>query len=204
MFLFSYVVARDYGFAPNPFNGVCTLATCKPAIRKSAVIGDWIIGTGPTKRFNIPNRLIFAMKVTEKVTFNQYWHDLRFQMKKPHMNGGLKQAFGDNIYFQHDNGEWHQENSHHSYEGGKINFNNLRKDTSSPNVLISSHFYYFGKEHTALPEKFHQMCVGRGHKKNHEESLVRSFLEWLQASFVPGFKANPIQFTSFERYDGVS
>ena len=30
MRLHSYVVARDYGFAPNPFLGVCTLATCKP------------------------------------------------------------------------------------------------------------------------------------------------------------------------------
>src|SRR5712671_5339411 len=34
MRLYSYVVARDFGFAPNPFFGVCTLATCKPDIRK--------------------------------------------------------------------------------------------------------------------------------------------------------------------------
>lgn len=27
---YSYVVARDFGFAPNPFNGFLTLATCKP------------------------------------------------------------------------------------------------------------------------------------------------------------------------------
>lgn len=25
---FSYIVARDYGFAPNPFHGFCTLANC--------------------------------------------------------------------------------------------------------------------------------------------------------------------------------
>ena len=42
MRLFSYVVARDYGFAPNPFYEMCTLATCKPRIRKllSVVIGS--------------------------------------------------------------------------------------------------------------------------------------------------------------------
>ncbi|MFH1865797.1 MAG: hypothetical protein ABIK85_07930, partial [Candidatus Eisenbacteria bacterium] len=39
MRLFSYIVARDYGFAPNPFCGVCTLATCKPKIRESASVG---------------------------------------------------------------------------------------------------------------------------------------------------------------------
>ena len=44
--LFVYVIARDFGFAPNPFHGVCTLATCKPGIRRSAKVGDWILGVG--------------------------------------------------------------------------------------------------------------------------------------------------------------
>ncbi|WP_225761747.1 hypothetical protein [Acinetobacter sp. Marseille-P8610] len=34
MKIFSYVVSRDFGFAPNPFFNFCTLATCKPKIRK--------------------------------------------------------------------------------------------------------------------------------------------------------------------------
>ena len=34
--LYSYVFDHDYGFAPNPFHGVCTLATCKPSIREHA------------------------------------------------------------------------------------------------------------------------------------------------------------------------
>ena len=41
---YSYIVAREYIFAPNPFFGVLTLATCKPGIRYSAEIGDFIIG----------------------------------------------------------------------------------------------------------------------------------------------------------------
>lgn len=41
---FSYVVARDYGFAPNPFGGICTLATCKQRIRNNANVNDWIFG----------------------------------------------------------------------------------------------------------------------------------------------------------------
>ena len=36
MTLFSYVIEHDLGFAPNPFHGVCTLACCKPQIRKIA------------------------------------------------------------------------------------------------------------------------------------------------------------------------
>ena len=38
--LYSYIVAVDSGFAPNPFHGFCTIATCKPRIRKTAEIGE--------------------------------------------------------------------------------------------------------------------------------------------------------------------
>ena len=51
--LFSYVVRYDSGFAPNPFHGFCTLATCKPGIRAHANVGDWVVGTasgGPPVR----------------------------------------------------------------------------------------------------------------------------------------------------------
>lgn len=38
--LYAYAITRDLGFAPNPFHGFCTLATCKPGIRKTAKVGD--------------------------------------------------------------------------------------------------------------------------------------------------------------------
>jgi hypothetical protein len=62
--LYSYVVARDYGFAPNPFFGVCTLATCKPQIRKHAQVGDWIVGTG-AKCNRLDGHLVYVMKVQQ-------------------------------------------------------------------------------------------------------------------------------------------
>ena len=43
--LFSYVLRYDDGAAPNPFWGTCTLAICKPAIRRKANLGDWVVGT---------------------------------------------------------------------------------------------------------------------------------------------------------------
>ena len=69
--LHSYVVARDFGFAPNPFFGFCTLATCKPKIRSVAAIGDWVIGTGSrTKQRD--GHLVFAMRVSETLSFGDY------------------------------------------------------------------------------------------------------------------------------------
>lgn len=75
---YSYIVARDYGFAPNPFFGVLTLATCKPGIRYSAEIGDFIIGNANKAH---GNKLIYMAKVSEILTFDQYWNDPRFQRK---------------------------------------------------------------------------------------------------------------------------
>ena len=36
--LFSYVVDHDYGFAPNPFGGFCTLAKCKYGTTKRNIV----------------------------------------------------------------------------------------------------------------------------------------------------------------------
>ncbi len=107
MKLFSYVIARDYGFAPNPFFGCCTLATCKPNIRRVAEIGDWIVGTGSAARTR-KGVLVLAMCVTETMKFNEYWEDIRFQQKKPRLSGSIKQAFGDNIYHKNSRGRWDQ------------------------------------------------------------------------------------------------
>lgn len=80
IFLYIYVVARDFGFAPNPFHGFCTLATCKPDIRKVAKIGDWIMGVGGS-RLKATGRCLYLMEVTETSTFNDYWADNRFEIK---------------------------------------------------------------------------------------------------------------------------
>ena len=74
--LYSYIVANDTGFAPNPFHGYCTLATCKPRIRKTARVGDWIVGTG-SKRNGKAGYAVYAMRVTEIMTFDEYWSDPR-------------------------------------------------------------------------------------------------------------------------------
>lgn len=76
--MFSYIVARDFGFAPNPFHGVCTLATCKPKIRKLAALDEWIVGIGPAER---DHPLVYFMQVDERLTFNEYWADPRFFLK---------------------------------------------------------------------------------------------------------------------------
>ena len=115
--LFSYVVTRDFGFAPNPFYGVCTLATCKPIIRRVAEIGDWVVGTG-SKRNDRQKFLVFVMRVSDVISYNEYWMAPQYNCKKPFLNGSFQQAYGDNIYFKDDDNVWQQLDSHHSLENG--------------------------------------------------------------------------------------
>lgn len=205
MRFYSYVVRRDYGFAPNPFDGVCTLATCKPKIRKAALIEDWIIGTG-SKKYGRNLDLIFAMQVSEKLTFNSYWNDSRFQCKKPVMNGSLKQMYGDNIYY-YDGVEWHQADSHHSYDGGITNFHNLTRDTSVDAVLLSERFYYFGMNSIPVPKEIAEDIIkkGPGHKIIPNDAGM-ALIAFLNGRYHQAYHGDPELFRSigFDRYDGRS
>lgn len=204
MEIFSYVIPRDFGFAPNPFHGICTLATCKPQIRKSAMVNDWVIGTG-TKTHGIENLLVFAMQVSQKLTFNEYWDNPIFQCKKPIINGSLKQTYGDNIYhYDEAKNIWIQANSHHSYNDGTTNYNNLLRDTTKNSVLISDHFFYFGNSPIEIPADLVCKVVkkGPGHKRIRDIDDVTLFVEWINSSYVPRYYDKPRQFDSFKRYNG--
>jgi hypothetical protein len=200
MRIYSYVVARDYGFAPNPFFGICTLATCKPLIRKRATIGDWVIGTG-SKRYGLQGKLVYAMKVSETLTFDQYWSDPRFSQKKPNLKGSLKQAYGDNIYHRNSKtGKWLQENSHHSHPDSRSNRANIRHDTQAPRVLLATEYAYYGGSGPTIPRQFRQSrgrnicCQQPGHKCIFPDDFVVSFVEWIKSLGLSGFISPPKEF----------
>lgn len=200
MSVYTYIITRDYGFAPNPFHRMCTLATCKPRIRKSAQIGDWVVGFGSAST-KWKNKIIYAMLVEKKVSFDTYWNDPVYKCKKPVVNGSLKQNYGDNIYHK-VNGIWVQANSHHSKDDGTTNEYNLKRDTQFDSVLISSTYWYFGKEAVNIPQNLKEIIPsGRGHRifTGYDEQL----LEWLSSLDENGYIGEPAKFEKFERYDGI-
>ena len=196
----SYVVSRDYGFAPNPFHGFCTLATCKSRIRKRAEIGDWVIGTGGVA-IKRSGELIFAMKVTETMTFQDYWEDPRFSIKKPRFDSGRSLAYGDNIYFKYDNtGAWQQINSHHSYPDGRFGLENLETDTGVDRVLISEEFVYFGVNAPVIPPHLRDardmdlVCDRQGDKVNFSPEHVSETIDWIDGLGETGVVGKPVWF----------
>ena len=98
--LYSYIMTTDSGFAPNPFHGFMTLATCKAQIREKKNVGDYVAGFTSNELCSDrkgKERLIFIMKITERVTFDQYYNSKKFQCKKPKASTAVTKA-GDNIY----------------------------------------------------------------------------------------------------------
>ena len=196
MRVFSYRVVRDYGFAPNPFHGTCTLATCKPGIRGSAAVGDIVVGCGSSAT-GLLGRVVYAMRVTGKCGFDEYWDDPRFREKRPFFGGSRSRAYGDNIYHRDGEGRWLQERSHHSHADGRINEENLRQDTSKDNVLWSDDFAYFGREGPFIPEYLRAHSgrdlfpSGRGHRAYSAPEFTEAVGEWFVALPVRGYLGRP-------------
>lgn len=200
MRFFSYVVRWDHGFAPNPFYGICTVATCKPGIRKAAAVGDFILGTGSAAR-NLAGRATFLMRVEKIVDFNAYWSDPKFSRKIPVMNGSLQQRFGDNIYHR-VNGKWVQTDSRHSQVRAKPNLRNLRRDTSTTDrVLIGSEFTYWGGYGPRIPQRLSGFVhAAPGYRASFSPAEMSRFLKWLgEDGATKGMIGEPIEWR-FEKF----
>ncbi|CAM5507373.1 Nmad2 family putative nucleotide modification protein [Eoetvoesiella caeni] len=203
----SYVVRYDSGFAPNPFYEYCTLATCKPPIRSRAAIGDWVVGSGSNdRRIQRGGYLVYAMRVTETLTFDEYSVDPRFQSKKPYRNGSRKQSCGDNIYFRTSPAvAWQQRDSFHSLPSGLLNPEHVTRDTAVNRVLISNDFVYFGGEGPEFPEglkdkKGRSLCkTGRGRTIFDDPELTVHLERWIRSLRVSGYQGAPFEWLMLRR-----
>lgn len=184
MATFVYVVARDFGFAPNPFHGYCTLATCKPVIRRVAKIDDWVVGVGG-KDLNATGRLIFAMQVTEAMSFNDYWSSPEHQDKRPVRNGSRKMMVGDNIYHRTEDEAWEQLDSHHSRPDGSPDASNIKNDTQTDRMLLSRHFVYFGANAPEIPPPVLQELgySNRRHHRTFKDDEAAPLISWIRQTY---------------------
>lgn len=155
MAIYSYKLTVDSGFAPNPFWGALTLATCKPRLRDKRSEGEWIAGWTSNTLCGDKvgeERLVYLMQITEKTSFADYFMDKRFLSKIPDQSSGLHvNCCGDNIYKP-----LVADASLCSHFVQVANGNHGRDeqeyDLSSVTVLISNRFVYFGCEAIDIPD----------------------------------------------------
>ena len=203
--LYCYKMTWDTEFAPNPYCGFLTLATCKPTIRRCAMIGDWVSGWAArivhdNDRVAYPFKdgpnLIYLAKITKKIPFERYWHE--YPEKRPKKlivegvkgskgcssgcAGEVKYDVGDNIYEPSNDGFIQHENSNH-FEWDK------EHDLSGKNVLICDEFYYFGVKNALKIEKDIVPFIIPRCKKialNDASSLI----DYITDRFIPGIIKN--------------
>ncbi|MBK7886887.1 MAG: hypothetical protein IPJ86_06145 [Bacteroidetes bacterium] len=189
--LYSYIIKHDGGAAPNPFWGLCTLTICKPAIRRTARIGDWVIGTGSKnsklsdgKIYDLSDSIVYAMKITDIKSLSDYdtYCNTNLKEKVPKwFSKDWRKRMGDCIYD-------YSKGPNPFLRKGIHNEKNKMKDLSGQNALISNHFYYFGEEARVLPKELKGLIKkSQGHLKIENEELIKNFLRWIKL-----FKKNKI------------
>ena len=179
MRLYSYTVLYDDGAAPNPFWGICSLAIRKPAIRQAAEIDDWLVGLGPVSSplGDISDHIVYAMKVTSKLTLEEYDQFCKtfVPKKRPDWrNRDYRMRMGDCIY---------------NYIGGatpKIRTSihtedNRERDLSGKYALLSKQFYYFGNRPVILPDNLRPiMHTTHGYKSDVNQPYCELFVTWVE------------------------
>jgi hypothetical protein len=180
MKLYSYTLRYDDGAAPNPFWGVCSLAIRKPSIRLAAEVDDWIVGLGSAKSpiGDISDHIVYAMKVTSKMTLEEYDQFCKtfVPKKKPDWrNRDYRMRMGDCIY-NYVAGP----NSPKMRTGIHIE-ENMEKDLSGLYALVSKQFYYFGDQPVKLPDNLRPiMHTTQGHKSDANQDYVELFENWIE------------------------
>jgi len=176
--LFTYTIPIDDGAAPNPFRGMCTLAICKPGIRRVAIKGDWVAGLGSKRAHSgdLSGRLVYAMRVEEILSLREY--DQQAPKRWPHRipnvhSADLSERLGDCIY-DFSSGAPLQRHGVHDV-------GNVDTDLGGENVLISRDFYYLGSRAITLPDYLLPICVqGQGHRSDSNAPYFDEFVAWVR------------------------
>lgn len=144
--------------------------------------------------------LVYAMRVTEAMTFDEYSSDPRFRSKIPYRNGSRKQSCGDNIYFRvPPDGPWQQRDSFHSKPDGTSNAQHIQRDTHVNRVLISEDFVYFGGIGPEFPDELRDdggrpLCKrGIGWSRFEDVNLIQEMVDWIRGLGLRGYQGPPFE-----------
>jgi hypothetical protein len=178
MKLWRYVIRNNDGSAPNYDPPFTTLAICKPRIRKGARPGDLVLAFAGREIAPDPHRVVWAGVVHEKLTFEQYWADVRFQGKKPHATD-----VPDNIYEPGPLGLRQVRNPIHN-EG------NVVRDCSGVFVLVMEPSWRLIPEASSLPEQFEHLRMLPGNRRGHRKDDLScadadELVAWLKSRSRP-------------------
>jgi hypothetical protein len=176
-----------------------------PQIRKHAKVDDVIIGmAGSGKRGlkRIYPQVIFWMRVSEAICFDDYWSDPRFAAKRPQIPGPKMRMVGDRTYRRDAaSGDWVYDRSMHYLppaaqgQGGHV-----VRDTKVDRLLIGQEFSYWGGNGPTVPDHLLTLFPNpRGQKCPKPGPLLTELIELLEISNPKGVVGDPADWGN-ERY----
>ncbi len=165
--LYIYKMTNDGGGAPCVHKGVLSLAICKPQIRSSAKVGDWVIGIGGKE---LGGKLIYIAEVTKCEGGLSYYRKTEYTDRP------------DCIYELAANGavEWREDSIYHPDGHWMDRDIGATPGYEKANVLLSSNFTYFGRNSIEIPKSYkeaHKLLgsLTQGHRVNLSAEALRDF-----------------------------
>lgn len=165
MSTFIYIQTVDTGLAPCVYQGIWSLALCKPTIRRRASEGDVIIAVTPAKD---GHSLSSWAKIERQITTEEF--AARYSKNRP-----------DNIYEKLSTGRYaRRSNVRHRLHRSKSDIeHDLGRTNNSAFVLIAKDFFAFGKQALELHNWIHGLPrlseeirkLGRSFRRNHSEGV---------------------------------
>ncbi len=165
--IFRYILVHDHGIAPCPAIGLITLATCKPSIRRTAAVGDWVIGFRPGSLHR--GLLLWGGRVAKIMPHGEYE---RAHRGRP-----------DALYRERPDGEFDRVDP--SYHPTKAE---MDRDLSAPVLIFDpgNSVYLYGQPLQLPDDLAHLAPAGRGHRVNglrdNDLSSLQSWIAQLSGS----------------------
>ena len=159
--------------------------------------GEWIAGFTSEQLIELgvgKERLVYLMRIGEKLTFEQYFHDKHFVDKQPDFGFNDQQrSVGDRIYEPLKAGAVEIgdfrliPNPYHSAEHMAI-------DLPGHFVLVSDEFYYFGTNAIRVPDSLRPKVPIGPARYGIESSPDRAakFIDYIRSKYSQGLQALPI------------
>jgi len=166
-------------------------------IRKHAKIGDIIVGMAGSGKRGLGQyypQLIYWMRVEADPTFDDYWEDERFALKRPQIPGPKMRMVGDRTY-RHELGVsgWRFDTSMHYVPGAvQLGGGHVIRDTKVDRVLLSSHYTYWGRSGPAVPSHLLSLFpLLRGQNCKHDQTLLNELHQFIGLDSPLGLKGEP-------------
>lgn len=147
-------------------------------------MGDWVIGTGSAnswiakeEKVDLSGHLVYAMKVSGKMTLQQYEEHCERKLQNKIPIGKTKDwrlRMGDCIYYDFAKRE------KPAMRKSVHNETNRQRDLSGVNALLSTEFYYFGLAAKELQGDLKRLVKrNQGHLVIEQPELIQRFNEWI-------------------------